>query len=753
MKLNLFCNIRFLFLALVLLGSEQLMAQNLDAPVPAPNQNPPVGSSPWTAACASASFNNYWVNFTWAPPLVNGDNEFILELSNASGSFANPTELARAGDKNTNFDFFFEFNLPTDTRGEGYLMRVRSTSPAVTGPSSAAFSMYYIDFDSPLLISQNGSGTIPPGGTIEVCNGNSITLSPHNIPNPNTYQYNWFRSGTPLSEKSASLTVNQAGMYLVEVDYGSCSGSANTLSNTIEITAGTSLGVAINPPAKTALCSGETQNLEANINNGSLTYTWYKDGVSIPSSNNYIYTVDASVAGFEGDYQVEIDGPGTCLERSTAVAITNAGSFTVTRNNAANVVVLPGQTQNLSVTTDASSPTYQWYRDGNPIGGATSNSITVAETETGSYFARVSLSGSGPCSSTSIDSEATTVVTPASFELIVDYNTTYSACQNTDVVLAISTINAVAADNSRTDVTTDLLSTFTYQWKKDGINIGGATSSNISLTGPSENGSYEVDGTLSAYNATSNSLPVQLRVNIDISISSTSLTYCPGGDPVTLSSVLDLSGESYEWQRDGATISTTDATFTVDATGTYRLVVSRGGCDINSNELVIAPFDASQITLDSPDNVVFPEGSSRTVTASGGTAYSWFDENNSLLSSTESVTFTEEGNYLLVANIDACEVTRPLTVVYLDTFRVPNVITVNGDGINDLWIIPNSYSNNPDVNVIIYNDQGEEVLNQFDYQNNWPQSSVAFQKQNMVFFYKIRNATEVLKQGTITIIR
>ncbi|WP_373019234.1 gliding motility-associated C-terminal domain-containing protein [Muriicola sp.] len=72
---------------------------------------------------------------------------------------------------------------------------------------------------------------------------------------------------------------------------------------------------------------------------------------------------------------------------------------------------------------------------------------------------------------------------------------------------------------------------------------------------------------------------------------------------------------------------------------------------------------------------------------------------------------------------------------------------------NDQWIIPNSYSNKSDVNVIIYNEKGEEVLNEFSYQNNWPSSSVNFPRQNMVFFYKIRNGGEVLKQGTITVIR
>ncbi|MGB5387936.1 MAG: immunoglobulin domain-containing protein, partial [Eudoraea sp.] len=529
MRAKLSFKIKYFFLTILLLGCMQLSAQVLNAPVAAPNQTPPPGSSPWDKACASGSFNDYWVNFTWSPPLVNGDNEFILELSDASGSFASPVELARDATKNTNFDFFIQFALPTDTRGEGYKMRVRSTSPAVIGTASVAYPMYYIDVNSGLTIRQQGNADFGDG-TAEVCNGNSITLEVYNLPNANTYQYNWYRSGSPLAEKSQSITVSQAGMYNVEIDYGACSGSGNTLSNIIDVTTGASLGIAINPPAKTDLCAGETENLEANINNPSLTYTWFKDGTAIPSSDNYIFTVDASVPGFEGDYQVEIFGPGACVERSSAVTITNAGNFTVTRDNPANVVVLPGQNETLSVTTSASSPTYQWYKDGSPIAGATSNNISVSETETGSYFARVSLSG-GPCSSTSIDSETTTVVTPASFEVIIDYASTYAACTNNSIVLDVTTINAIDSGGGVTDVTASLISAFTYQWKKDGSPLSGETSASISLTDITENGSYEVDGNITTYNATSNSLTVQLLVNETLTINSTGLISCGPSEP------------------------------------------------------------------------------------------------------------------------------------------------------------------------------------------------------------------------------
>ncbi|NJB71470.1 hypothetical protein GGR42_001932 [Saonia flava] len=752
MKPNLHFTLLFTIVLSLFGSADALHAQTLNKPEPADNPNTG-GNSIWTAACASESFNEYFVNFTWNPPLVNSDNSFILELSDANGSFSNPVELVNDNSRNTDFDFEFQFVLPTDTRGEGYRFRVKSTSPAKTSPESDAFPMYYIDYDSPLLISPNGDGNIPSGGTIQLCDGSSTVLSPHNITNADTYQYNWYKSSTLLGEKGPSLTVSSPGMYYVEIDYGStCSGSANTLSNTIEITIGASLGIAINNPSKTDLCSGETVDLEANIIDQGLTYVWYKDGVAItsPTVDNDTYTVDASVAGFEGDYTVEIDGSGTCLELSAPISITNAGDFTVTVDNPNNIVVLPGQTKTLSVSTTASSPLYQWYKDGVQITGATTNSIDV--TQAGVYYAAVTLSG-GACSSTTVNSEQTMVVSPAAFEINIDYATSYTSCSNTSIVLEVSSINAVAGDGSKTDVTTDLISSFSYQWQKDGANISGETSTTISLTDISENGNYVVDAALTSYSPASNPLSVKLLVNETLTIASNGTVSCSNTDLIDITTSTDLSTGSFEWFRDGASVSTTEETLRVSETGVYQLVVQRNGCPLISNEITISPFDDSLITLDSGERVVFPEGSSKIVRATGGTAYRWLDMNNNLLSNSDSVTFTDEGDYILVASIGNCEITKSLTVDYLETFKVPNVITVNGDGINDQWVLPNSYSNDAEVTVTIYNEKGEEVINETNYQNNWPSSTTAFAKQNEVFFYKIRKASEVLKQGTVTVIR
>tara|TARA_B100000949_G_C14274243_1_gene448816 strand:+ start:66 stop:2324 length:2259 start_codon:yes stop_codon:yes gene_type:complete len=740
-----------LALAFLLLGTIGMQAQVLYQPEPAANPNLG-GNTPWTAVCASNNFNQYFVNFQWDPPFVESDNEFILELSDADGYFSAPTELARVTDKNTVFDFEFQFELPSDIRGDNFKIRVRSTNPAKTSPASEAFSMYFIDYNLPLLISENGSGNIPSGGIIQICGGGSVTLKPHNIPNSSTYIYNWYRSGTLLSEKSESITVSEPGMYYVELDYGDCSGSANTLSNTIEISTGTSSGLAINGANNVEICPGETQSLEANISGQGYTYTWYKDGsiVSGPTVDASTYTVDAGTSGFEGSYEVEISGSGICVELSDPVSVTSSGSYEITLNNAENIVLLPSQSKTLSVNTTATSPTFQWFKDGAAIADATNNSLSI--NEVGEYYVEVTENG-GACTPAPMASAKTTVVSPDSFEFVVDYVTTYSSCESTDATLSLTTINAVSDNGTETDVTGDLQNSFAYQWKLDGTDVIGENSKTITVSSQDDNGNYTLVGTIDAFEASSNSLQLKLASNESLQITTNGTVLCEGGEAIVLESATDISNESFQWKKDGTVVDSASESLTVNEIGVYQLVITSNECPIVSNEITISAFDESLLVLDKPKDLIIIEGETQTLTASGADSYEWYDAGNNLISNSNSYDFAEEGEYLLIASFGTCTVSKVITVTYRDMFNIPNVITANGDGINDLWVLPNTYSRDPNVLVTIFNERGEQIFSQAGYENNWPQSTTTFNKQSMIFYYKITRGGKSLKQGTITVIK
>ncbi|NVN17095.1 gliding motility-associated C-terminal domain-containing protein [Muricauda sp. HICW] len=750
-KSNSTYSILVLAFAFMLLGTFGVQAQVLYKPEPAANPNLG-GNVAWDAICASSEFNQYYVGFNWDPPLVASNNKFILELSDANGYFSNPTELASVSDKNQVFDFVFQFSLPSDIRGDNYKMRVRSTSPAKTSPASDAFTMYYIDYKAPLLISENGSGNIPSEGKIQICGGGSVTLKPHNIPNAGTYIYNWYRSGTPLAEKTESITVFDPGMYYVELDYGDCSGSANTMSNYIEISTGNSAGLAINGASSISLCPGESHLLQANISGQGLTYKWYKDGavISGPTVDASSFTVDAGTSGFEGSYKVEISGSGVCTELSAPVTVSNSSSFEITLDNEENIVLLPAQTKTLSVNTTASNATYQWYKNGVAITDATNSTLNVDTI--GEYYVTVTDNG-GSCTPAPIASATTKVVSPESFEFVVDYIGTYGSCESVDATLSLTTINAVSGNGSKTDVTTDLQNSFDYQWKLNGSNIAAETAKTITVSNQEENGAYVLIGTLNAFQAASNSLQVKLASNETLQITANGTVFCEGGEPIVLESTTDLTDESFEWKKDGTVVNTSSQNLTISGPGVYQLVITSNDCPLVSNQVTITAFDESLLVLDKSKDLIIIEGETETLTASGADSYEWYDAGNNLISSNSYYDFTEEGEYLLVATFGTCTVSKVVTITYRDMFAIPNVITANGDGINDLWVLPNTYSRDPNVLVTIFNERGEQVFSQAGYENNWPQSTTSFNKQNMIFYYKVTRGGKSLKQGTITVIK
>ena len=74
----------------------------------------------FTQACASPSFNSYNVTFTFSPDTgITASNQFIIELSDETGSFASPEVIhtTSAGSVTTS-PATLNFSFPTTIAGE-----------------------------------------------------------------------------------------------------------------------------------------------------------------------------------------------------------------------------------------------------------------------------------------------------------------------------------------------------------------------------------------------------------------------------------------------------------------------------------------------------------------------------------------------------------------------------------------------------------------------------------------------------------
>lgn len=149
----------------------------------------------------------------------NSGNVFTAQLSNASGSFANPSAI---GTVNGTSSGQISATLPGNVvPGTGYRIRVVSSQPVVIGS----------DNGTDLEILDQPVAAITPGGPTTFCDGDSVSL----VAGTGTgFTYTWRRDGTVISGATTnSHTAKLAGQYTVEISNGSCSSTSAPVTVTV----------------------------------------------------------------------------------------------------------------------------------------------------------------------------------------------------------------------------------------------------------------------------------------------------------------------------------------------------------------------------------------------------------------------------------------------------------------------------------------------------------------------------------------
>ncbi len=305
-------------------------------------------------------------------------------------------------------------------------------------------------------------------------------------------------------------------------------------------------------------CAGGSVTFTCAASGSVPTFQWRKNTVPISGATSNSLTISPLVAGDAGSYDC-IASNGCGSAPTNAVTLT-FGNINIVSQPAPTATVCPGASVVFTVTV-SDVATFQWQHDGTDVDGQTDSSITISPVtvdDAGGYNCIITT----PCRSLTSNTANLTVRAPVNITL---NPSPVSVCVGSPASFTIA-----ATGFGRT-----------YQWRKNTVNIGGATTPTLSfpVTALTDAASYDcvVTGTCGAQPTSPATLDVCSGVSVDTSPSN--LNTCPGAT-ASLSVVASGTALNYQWRKggtpiSGATASTLDFNpVTATSAGSYDCVVS-----------------------------------------------------------------------------------------------------------------------------------------------------------------------------------
>ncbi len=471
------------------------------------------------------------------------------------------------------------------------------------------FGYGYIDLDC---------GLFQVGST--VCRG---TATSNLTAPPGFASYRWYDSTfTTLLGSSQNLTVPTPisfNKYYVILSPFAGYGCPDTLSTQIKVS-----DIDVSLGNDTTLCSGYPMPIFKSVTSDSafrpVSYSWS------PSSALSCTTCPDPLVNTIGTQQIILsvtDATG-CSDRDTVVVKTKP-CFDLQPTSKQ---VCAGQPGSLVVKVFGPlSYNYQWYKNGVPVASQTNDTLSYAAvyaSDTGRYKVLAT-----NLVDTVFSNEASLTFFPGDSLQIQEQPLPVLQCRQSNAVFRIKA-TAIRPIN--------------YQWKKNGVNIAGATADSLYIPQIKDSDTGEYSVLVRSWCDTILSNPVRLRLKLPTSIKlqPAAITVCKQHSALFFSKGEGADSVKYKWTKNGVLLAGEQSdTLRIPQviaadTGLYRVIVE-GGCGL----VVSAPaglgvFPSPKIT-DQPDGINLCKDSSVVfkVSASGqGTPlYRWYKNNTAVYES------------------------------------------------------------------------------------------------------------------------
>ena len=343
-------------------------------------------------------------------------------------------------------------------------------------------------------------------------------------------------------------------------------------------------------PADQSAITGQPVTFSVKAAGTSPSYQWKKNGTDIPGATSSSYTILATTLADNGTkYSVNVSNSASTVtsNAATLAVLDKVVAPAITTQPAATQSVTAGQSATFWVAASGTSLKYQWKKGSAEIPGATTSSYSIAATSTadsGVYSLVVSNSTGAVTSN-----NATLTVTAAAEKPAI---TTQPAAQT------------VTAGQSATFSVSATGTSLSYEWKKNGTVISGATASShttdatvladsgavFTVVVSNSAGSVTSSGAALTVNAAPPAITVQpIAQTITAGTTATFTVAATGTGPL-----------AFLWKKAGTLIpGATSNTYTTPAmsiagTGVaYSVVVSNGVGTATSNTALLTVHRAS----------------------------------------------------------------------------------------------------------------------------------------------------------------